>query len=95
MRCCAAVARRKEIDPCRTAMSEAGIARRALGLAGGIACHKAICNYIFDITAAFPVSTDGAPDVGVRLITSTRHYDPFLWSGRLGRARDAHGNFGP
>ena len=79
--------------PCRTACRRRSIAPARSGSAPeGIACTKAICNYIFDAYGRFPGGTDAMHLMWVMQAhhIDTDYYDRFFGTGAYGPAHATH-----
>jgi hypothetical protein len=84
---------RKETAPVPHRMSEAEHRAGALRISPeGIACTKAICNYIFDAYGRFPGGTDAMHLMWVMQAhhIDTDYYDRFFGTGAYGPAQATH-----
>ena len=80
-------------DPCRTACRRRSIAPARSGSAPeGLACTKAICNYILDTYGRFPGGTDAMHLMWVMQAhhIDTDYYDRFFGPGAYGPAHATH-----
>ena len=80
-------------DPCRTASQRRSIApARSRSARKGLACTKAICNYIHDTYGRFPGGTDAMHLMWVMQAhhIDTDYYDRFFGPGAYGPAHAAH-----